>query len=312
LRPVIRFLEHKEIDPAKWDACIENSPASLPYGFSWFLDIVAESWCGLVLDDYKAVMPLPYKQRLGIRYIYQPFFTQQLGVFCKDEAADFLAAIPKSFIRVHTNLNWKNTSTKYKKELSAETNLVLDLDLPFGKIKAGFSENCRRNLKKAQKGDLRIEACKAAELIKIFQSTKGKEIAHLKEENYSTLEKLVKTFEKKRIAEVTGVFDPEKNLLGGAVFLRHKNRNIFFFSALTEKGKELSILNFLLMNFIESKAGTKELLDFEGSNKPSLARFYRGFGATEQNYSSFKTDRLPALVKPALRQLRNIVRGKKQ
>ena len=32
----IKYLQHKEIDKAKWDACIEQAPNGLIYGYSFY------------------------------------------------------------------------------------------------------------------------------------------------------------------------------------------------------------------------------------------------------------------------------------
>ena len=82
---MISFCKHNNIDFKKWDDCISNSINRKIYSFSWYLDIVAnKSWDALILDDYKAVMPLPYRRKLGKEYIYMPYFTQSLGVFFRD------------------------------------------------------------------------------------------------------------------------------------------------------------------------------------------------------------------------------------
>jgi hypothetical protein len=80
-------------------------------------------------------------------------------------------------------------------------------------------------------------------------------------------------------------------LLGGAVLVHYKNRSIFFFSSLTEKGKESSAMYYFLNDFISKNEG--RVLDFEGSNNEGLARFYKGFGAHEENYFSYVLNRLP-------------------
>ena len=41
---------------------------------------------------------------------------------------------------------------------------------------------------------------------------------------------------------------------------------------------------FLIDNFIKNNAETDFLLDFEGSNIEGVQRFYKGFGAENQNY----------------------------
>ncbi|WP_431214603.1 hypothetical protein ACQ86N_07395 [Puia sp. P3] len=56
----IRFLEGKDIDARRWDACIEKASNRLVYGFHFYLDHMAGGqWSALVLGDYQAVMPLP-------------------------------------------------------------------------------------------------------------------------------------------------------------------------------------------------------------------------------------------------------------
>ncbi|MBC7862419.1 MAG: hypothetical protein IAF38_05545 [Bacteroidia bacterium] len=295
---MIRYLEHKEIDKTKWDTCVENSAQLLPYGFSWFLDIVAEKkWNGLVLNDYEGVMPLPFKKKIGFSFIYQPFFTQQLGVFGKANAEKFIAAIPPKFKHIHTNLNWKNSMVINSPRLKEQTNLVLELDEDFEKIRKNFSENCTRNIKKTEKHFLTLNNCSSKDLISIFKSTRGKEIAHLKKENYAVLQKLIAEFERRKMARVQGVFSKQNELLGGAVIVKYKSRNIFFFSALSEEGKKQGGIFFFLLNLIKELSAKNNLLDFEGSNNAQLARFYRGFGATEQNYTSYTNNRLPLLLK---------------
>jgi hypothetical protein len=295
---MIRYLEHKEIDKARWNECVERSAQQLPYAFTWFLDIAAqEKWNGLVLNDYEGVMPLPFKKKLGFSFIYQPFFTQQLGIFGKGDPEKFIAAIHPKFRHVHTNLNWKNSFKTNLPTIKEQTNLVLDLSRDFEAIKKNFSENCLRNCKKSEKNELRINNCAAADLVNIFKKTRGKEIPHLKKENYSVLLELIGEFEKRKMAQVRGVFSKDNTLLGGAVIVKFRSRNIFFFSSLSEEGKKAGGIFFFMLNLINELCGSENLLDFEGSNNAQLARFYRGFGATEQNYSSYSNNRLPPLLK---------------
>ena len=95
---VIKYFQHSEIDKAKWDAYIEKSSNVMLYAYSWYLDIVSPNWVALIKGDYKVVFPLPAKKKLGVSYISQPLFTQQLGLFSYDNSKsieEFLSAIPK-------------------------------------------------------------------------------------------------------------------------------------------------------------------------------------------------------------------------
>ncbi|MDB2555531.1 hypothetical protein N9X55_02170, partial [Flavobacteriaceae bacterium] len=95
----IKYLSREELEVAKYNDCIENSIQRRVYAFSWYLDIVADNWDVLVLNDYEAVMPIPWKQKYFIKYVTQPFFCQQLGVFArkkisKELVLDFIQNIP--------------------------------------------------------------------------------------------------------------------------------------------------------------------------------------------------------------------------
>ena len=60
----IRYLEHSEIDKAKWDLNINQALNKLPYAFSWYLDVVSPNWHALVSDDYNFVFALTWRKKL--------------------------------------------------------------------------------------------------------------------------------------------------------------------------------------------------------------------------------------------------------
>lgn len=76
----IRHLQHKQIDPLKWDGAIFRSRVPQAYALFGYLNkITDDHWSALVYGDYEAVFPLPLKQKFGITYVVQPIFCQQLG-----------------------------------------------------------------------------------------------------------------------------------------------------------------------------------------------------------------------------------------
>ena len=150
---MIHYLKRKDIDIFKYNACIEAAINSRIYAFSWYLDIVADNWDALVLNDYEAVMPLPWRQKYFVKYVYPPAWTQQLGVFSsfKIEAyvvKQFINAIPKKFKKITVQFNAENDVSSFKTE--KRTNYILKLDKPFEEIYKGFNKNRKRDLKKAE------------------------------------------------------------------------------------------------------------------------------------------------------------------
>src|ERR1700744_427164 len=78
----IQYLKRSGIDTDRWDNCLSTAANGLIYGKTFFLDAMTEGqWDALILGDYETVMPLTWRQKAGIRYLYQPAFAQQTGIF---------------------------------------------------------------------------------------------------------------------------------------------------------------------------------------------------------------------------------------
>src|SRR5436190_22577275 len=94
----IQYLVNTGIEKTKWDRCMDNAVNGLVYGYSFYLDAMADNWDALVMGDYEAVMPLTWKKKYGIHYLCQPFLTPQLGIFSSTINAvmleNFLRSIP--------------------------------------------------------------------------------------------------------------------------------------------------------------------------------------------------------------------------
>ena len=296
---MIQYLSNQNIDRRKWDECIARSFNGIVYAYSWYLDIVSPGWDALVKDDYKSVMPLTWRKKYSVRYLYQPFFTQQLGVFSAEKSdADlvqkFLDAIPTQFQFIEINLNTFNLSnlsiSSIKKNLTHE----LDLIESYETIAKNYSDNLKRNLKKAQHNKLQTVFVNQPEpVIKIFRKNRGAEISNLKERDYKTLTALMHQAIHKVKAQVINVLNANMELCAGAFFIESNNKVIFLFSGLSEEGKSLNAMPFLMDSFIKQNSGKNITLDFEGSNDVNLARFYKSFGSKECVYPQLKINRLP-------------------
>ena len=154
----IKYLEHNEIDKAKWDLCINQAINRLPYAFSWYLDVVSPNWHALVSDDYKFVFLLTWRNKMGFNYLYQPLFTQQLGIFSSLPVSFavsnyFLNAIPSKFKLIEINLNSFNPAAGNKFVASKRLNFEMDLSLSYEEIRKFYSDNQKRNKKKTKKNE---------------------------------------------------------------------------------------------------------------------------------------------------------------
>lgn len=304
---MIRFIERIDIDEERWNACIEKAFNGNLYGYAWYLDIVGgDGWAGLVENDYERVFPLVYRQKYGIFYIYQPFFTQQLGLFSvtrldPETLSLFIDAIPSRFRHIEINLNTLNKPDNPAYHLVPQLNHELDLIHGYDKIRKEYSENLVRNLKKAEKEGFSISKnIKPDDIIALFRKNRGQTIHHLRDGDYLRLKRIAYTTMYKGMASIQGVYDRQNELVAGAFFIRSNNKSIFLFSGLSEEGRRGGAMPFLIDSYIRQHAGQQLTFDFDGSNDPHLARFYKSFGSKECAYQRLMIDRLPAYLKFAL------------
>ena len=295
---MITFLTHKEIDFYKWDQCIERSVNELVYAYSWYLNTVCKEWDALVENDYESVFPLPTRKKAFIRYAYQPFFIQQLGIFSStplfvDRVQAFLSAIPKKYKFVEINLNAQNPFDYQRFGGWKNVNLILDLQKEYDFIASSYSSNTARNLQEASSKQLRIvENVDPQEIIELFKTDRGQHIKSYKTTDYITLLELLKLLIQNEMAVSFGTYNSQNNLCAGAVFIKQKKRFIFVFSGNSLEGKNTKAMFYLIDHFIRQHANTDSILDFEGSNNEGLARFYSSFGAKKSNYYTYQLNRL--------------------
>lgn len=288
---MIQYVKRKNIDIKKYDACIENSIQSRIYAFSWYLDIVADNWGVLILNDYEAVMPIPWLKKYFIKYIAQPFFCQQLGVFSKEKNSEelilkFINTIPRTFKKVIFNFNSDNKITN--KNILFRTNYILKIEDSFDDNYQKFNKNRKRSLKASEKHLLSMKDIKFDALLEIAK----KEKKSLNNQAYKKLINLVSSAEERGKGFVLGVFSENEKLLGGAFFLKNQKRITYLFSAMNDEGKQLNAATFLISCVLKEYANKKYVFDFEGSMNVGIANFFRSFGSKKEDYYQLKSNNL--------------------
>ncbi len=300
---MIRYLEHKEIDARRWDLCVEGSARPAIYATSWYLDRVHPGWGGLVMDDYRAVFPLPAGRKMGLSYVYTPFFVQQLGSFSPGEdpgslTGRFLEAIPACFRLVDLRLNAADRPGTKTFAVISHRNLLLDLDRPYEQLRASYSSNTLRNLKKAGETGLEVFRLDDPSLvIDLFRSDRGREFPGIRKAHYLRLQKLMGDALQEGRGRVLAARQGAGKTLAAAFFIRYGRQITFLFSGNSAGGREQGAMPLVIDRLIREEAGSDRLLDFEGSDQEGLARFYGGFGAREEQYPGVYLNRLPAVIR---------------
>ena len=294
----IRYVQRQDVDITRWDACIRSATNGLIYGFHYWLDHMAgKQWDALVLGDYEAVMPLPWRRKAGIVYLYHPAFTQQGGIFGPSDIGPEMMDAFFNHLRIRfkfaeLNLNYANPYPG----LPARTNFILPLDQPYDRLASNYKKDLTR--------DLKLAAAASLHYLDDFHLKTALDLCHrmyaartplVRPEDYRHFEQLCLLMQEQGQLLVRAVTGPKQQLLATAVVLRDHHRLYLLQSATLPEGRQLKANHFLLDQVISEWSGQGLILDFEGSDIPGIAHFYANFGSRDQPYYFYRHDRLPRL-----------------
>ncbi len=286
----ITLLNREDINTAKWDRCIDLAHNGLIYAYSWYLDITTnKNWKALVTDDYGFIMPIAVNKKFSFSYIYQPFFTQQSGIFSKNNIdtktiISFKLFIENKYKYINTNFNFANTSPE-DKEISQKTNYILTLSSEYETLRKSFSKNHIRNINKSYKNELSINS--KLSVNEIIQFKKQNLKINIPEQNFESLQLILEYCLKTKALKVYGA-SFKKELIALSVFSFSHNRYYNLISASNDTGFDKKSSFFLFNEFIKDHAEETAILDFEGSNIEGIARFFKGWGAVNVPYYNYK------------------------
>jgi hypothetical protein len=296
---LIIYLTHKEIDKIRWDDCINHSVNSLPYALSWWLDTVSPGWEALVKGDYEAVMPLTCRRKYGFHYLFQPFYTQQLGIFSPKmhlakDVNEFLEVLPKECRYVSIQLNYFNNPSLPAFRYTVRRNFILDLKPSYPRLHASYHRNCRRNLQKAASRRLSVKQGPGAIAFTTFMSRYlDKDIQGKRKPLLSSLQHLAMESLQNGTGVILGTYKPDGKMIAAGWFINFPGRCLFMACASAPEGKESHAMALLVDHIIREKAGSGIILDFTGSDLPGVAYFNTGFGSVKTTYLAVKRNLLP-------------------
>lgn len=293
----IRYITRAEIDNLKWNDCISRADNGLIYAYSGYLDRMATNWDALVAGDYQYVMPLPWRKKMGINYLYKPAFTASLGIFGKDLTKEitnkFINSIPEKFKLVHIDLNHSNEADSSVGKITPRVNYTLALHNTYFDLSNNFRENLKRNIKKAIQLNLQYRKDIPLEDIIAISKSQLQKNAPITDRDYNNFIDLFLFLRDQKKAITRAICTDKGEVLASCVFFFSNNRAYYILVGNQPNGKTLGASHYLIDRFIHEHAGTDLVLDFEGSDISSLAFFYSSFGATPEVYPELVINRLP-------------------
>jgi hypothetical protein len=297
---LIRYLAHKEIDKTKWDNCIDESCNQVIYAKTFWLDEMCK-WDALVLNNYEAVMPLTWNRKYGFYYLYQPYFTKQLGVFAKTITPEmvnaFLSAIPAKFklwdIDLMENCGDEETWQLKKIVLKKRTNYFLQLDESYGELYKNYKRLSQRMLQKAKENEIiLVKNADPIEAISFYKKNYNYD-KNISENIYTKLYNAVSIAFTNKQAYTYLAKTKQDEIIGAYIILKDEENIYSLIGGSNKKGKEVGAFYLLTDAVIKDNTDSKLTFRFEGSDKKGIAFFNSQFGALPVEYFHLYYNNLP-------------------
>jgi hypothetical protein len=298
----IRYLQRIDIDEDAWNRCIDTADNGLIYAYTYYLDVMCSAWDALVLNDYEAVMPLPWRKKWGISYLYQPFFTPVLGIFGKDlfemQQESFLKMIPKKFmywdIDLNENIQYNNAKIDTTNlQVINRINFLLNISGEYQDVFKSYSRLAKRKLIKAEHYQLQVErGAPIGDIISLYR--KHYDLAHkeVPDDAYKSILRLTNCLQKENF--ITYKAKTGTGEVVAFYLLLTDTRWVYsLLGGSSPKGKEMGAFYFLTDIAINNLAGNGKVFRFEGSDIPGIAFFNQQFGPRATNYLHLKKNNLP-------------------
>jgi hypothetical protein len=272
-------VKYKDIDFQKYTKCIQHSVQKNWYAGKEVLDELCGNWEVLVYEDYKAVLPVPLKKKLGLNFVIMPLFCQQLGVFSEKDNCEindnFLQFLKRNYKVFLYSFNHHNS---FSENLEKKKNYTIPV-----------SDYILLRRKKYFKGRKSTAKC-AQHLI-------YKEI-ELNQEHLSFIEKNFKGLKKetdiKKFKDYLYFLNNNHSLKLSAAYLEERLINV---AVLVNESTQLSLLGLINDESYKAENGPSFLIDkildkyihqkefnFMGSNIRGIEIFFKSFGGELQEY----------------------------
>lgn len=300
----IIFLRHNEIDKARWDNCITTSPQSRIYARSFYLDNICPGWSALISKDYKWLLPLTHRTKWGVTYLYQPAFTQQLGIFAKPDVT-----VPQQVIIQWLQQHYKfweiswNSSSRQEDvpqsiQVTPAVNLVLALGSNYKSLALQYSKDLQQNLRRSKQFNLSYAATADYQTcIDLYRQHYGLRIPHVTAVDYNHFVAICSYAMQHNMLVCREALSGNKEVLAAALLLQDGKRLYNLMNTTTDAGRKVEANHFLLDAIIREFSGKDTVFDFEGSDIPGVKRFYESFGAVNEPYYMLRYNELPWLVR---------------
>ncbi len=285
----IQQIKRKDLNLEKYSETLQNALNYRIYAEYWYLDVLTnEKWECLVYGDYEVVMPIPLQYKFGFKFVIQPLYCQQLGVFYQNEISkelfdEFKKSLHEYRVRAY-NFNEENTKI-FQPAGELRPNYLLGLEKDYSEILEKFERDRKKDIRRNQKHEFNFS--NDFQIDKYFELLKSEYPDLAKSIDLVKMRKLIETLIKQNKLKSYTLLNDESKVISICLFAESAERIILLFSARDKELETKGAFAYLLNYVIETSSAQNLILDFEGSMIEGIAKFNSSFGAEPSYYTAF-------------------------
>jgi hypothetical protein len=279
----ITILHSHEINEQQWNDCVYNSNYGLIYSTTTYLNTICPTWKGLVLNNYEAVVALPYRKKFGISYLYTPPFIQQLGIignYSFNDGERIYKTIATAFWYGSYLLNFENAKFPNSKAL---LNFILPLNKNYNTLLAACTTDFKSRCKKFETQLHYVVSNNIETLIEHYQQIHWFKTPHVSTNDFENFTKLCLQLQQQHKAHSRMVLHNNK-IVAATVLFEYRDRLYNMVNFTNQAGKGFHANYFLFAQIIKEFCNSNYILDFEGSDIEPIAHFYKKMNPVSQPY----------------------------
>lgn len=292
---MIRRLKYNQIDFEKYSRCLENSQQRKYSASKEFLDITsARKWELLILNDYEAIMPVPFVRKMGFKFVVNPKLCQQLGVFSEIDNEEINNQFLKFFIDKYRIWYYGfNDVNQFTTNLSRRKNYLIHPE-NYDVVRQRYSPKRKRKLRLDPEvlDNSKIETINFAEAERFISENS---LGAKNEDDKKEFLKILSQLEKANLLEV--IIFKYKSKIINALAIFTNSETVALLGTFNDKNNVKLSGSSVLIDHVISKNIDTKIFDFEGSEIPAIEEFFTGFRPQLQTYPVIKNSKEAVLKK---------------
>ncbi len=280
---MLKVIDRKQIDIPSYKKKLKEFECTEAAMQPWILDAVSPGWGMLADSKGNYLMPLPIRYKFLIPYVTMPVFGQRFDILATNKFEIFpkvIRNLKREFLRGDINFNIEGLKRRKVKQMQT---FQLPLEKSYADLFEAMDEGHRKNIAKAKKMvDVQVSPQSWGLLCDMKRDLLDDKNVRFTEFDQVSYMRFVEIAVKEQGAKLY-VANFEDDMVASALFVQVGNRFIID-SATSPQGRKSSAMYAIVNQFIEEHAASDAILDFAGSNIPSIAAFRKGFGAVRSEY----------------------------